>query len=153
MSSSFGQESSRPANQPNTRVILRLGEMCHQEDSWSHNSVESLKRALGSSGSKAEVIKSTHNIYVDAGLTTAAVDDALEETVRLVDSALLATLVPAELKEARIGSLHDFIPTQTAWELLTRDPSTEVTARAQIILEEHRSLDLSSSIDRLLFEV
>lgn len=97
----------------------------------------------------------TANIFVDTAVPTADQDAALVYAVERTDSALTATLVPADLEEARISEYTPGLKMSHALYLMQRDTGTDtdVTERAKEIMLDHRNTTICGAYNRLFYEV
>lgn len=90
--------------------------------------------------------------YVDSVHLISDREAALKVLVEATDSALLHTLEPAEITEARAGMFVEDASAWNAWDRLGHIDAANVTARALEIAALHREHTIENSLEHILFQ-
>ncbi len=133
-------------NEPSThdrasKVILRMAtiEGCVANQEQAHKVLQHAARGISETIGGDILIADAENNDVFFGVSnTPNVSTALPVVVQVAHSALRSGMMPYEISGARAASDTYNVSTAAVWRNLGLDPSNDVTAKAQEILEAER---------------
>lgn len=134
-----------------SRVMLRLRGIDQSDAVWEEESIPKLQSVLRRSGCDVVVASRNHELFIDAETPDDNTLGVLCATAEQLDKALVDVFMPAELAEARIGTMSRAIGTRIAWDVLSKDEAADVTPIAQEIMARQRDRTMGDDLISLLY--